>query len=141
MLCSFKANENLPQITCPSDFSRNTDAGLATASVSWPQPTATDEQGVAIVTCDFQYVANFPIGMNTVTCTATDNNNNQQTCSFVITVIGKRHQDGLKRDNIIMIRVDFQPANGIGVPVLDELELVSENNTQRAHVGLDNRVR
>ncbi|XP_038074659.1 mucin-3A-like isoform X2 [Patiria miniata] len=82
------SNDNtLPVISnCPSNIARATDTGLATASVTWTAPTATDDQGAVTLTSDISPGFAFPIGMTEVTYTAIDGNNNQVTCVFTVTV-------------------------------------------------------
>ena len=86
----FEGDGTAPEIRCFVDYARTNDPGLATASISWPVPEATDDQGVAGVTCDILSGFNFSIGVSTVTCTATDGTGNEQTCSFGVIVIGKQ---------------------------------------------------
>ena len=67
----------------------DTDTGKNTATVTWTEPTATDNDGVKAVTSDHKPNEKFPIGETTVTYTATDNSGNTASCSFKITVKGK----------------------------------------------------
>ncbi|HLG15598.1 MAG TPA: HYR domain-containing protein [Blastocatellia bacterium] len=77
-----------PTIMCPSDFMVNTDPGMCTASVSWmttatgcPPPTVSCSDGMNTITSPH----NFPVGMTTVTCTATSTSGSAM-CSFNVTV-------------------------------------------------------
>ena len=87
--CNFTVTVNdneLPVITCPTNITMNTDAGLCSAVVSFAA-TATDNcPGVTIA-----YSQNpgtvFPLGTTTVVATATDASMNTKTCSFTITVV------------------------------------------------------
>ena len=54
--------------------------------VTWTPPTATDNVGVASVTCDPTSGSVFPVGTTAVTCTATDLAGNTSTCTFNVTV-------------------------------------------------------
>ena len=82
-------NEN-PVITgCPSDINATTDAGNATARVSWSEPSATDNSGSQTLTPDFSSGSAFPIGNTTVTYTSTDASGNTDNCTFVVTVTGE----------------------------------------------------
>lgn len=57
------------------------------ASVAYPQPTAIDDDGQSVaVTCNPPAGA-FPLGVTTVTCTATDAAGNTASASFVVTVL------------------------------------------------------
>jgi hypothetical protein len=79
-----------PQITCPNDVTVNTDPGLCTASVPFipiatgsPAPTVTCTIGLTVITSPH----NFPVGISTVTCTASNGVPPDATCSFTVTVI------------------------------------------------------
>jgi hypothetical protein len=57
-------------------------------TVSWPAPTATDDQDSSVeVTCDPASGSSFPVGVTTVTCTATDHAGNASSASFTVTVV------------------------------------------------------
>ena len=75
-----------PSITCPADIVATTDLDSCNAVVMWSMPTATDNCGVASVSCDPMSGAIFPIGSSTVTCTAVDLSGNMETCEFMVTV-------------------------------------------------------
>ncbi len=74
-----------PVITCPTDITINTDAGLCTSTAAIGTATATDNCGAPAVTSDAP--ASFPIGNTTVTWTATDAAGNTATCTQVVTVV------------------------------------------------------
>ena len=76
---------------CPSDQSQtgNTDSGLATGTISWTAPTATDNSGTQTLTSTHNPGDSFPIGTTTVTYTATDAAGNSANCSFDVIVVGK----------------------------------------------------
>ena len=58
------------------------------ATVSWPSPTAYDlVDGVRPVTCVPPSGASFPIGVTTVTCSASDLSGNTASRTFTVTVI------------------------------------------------------
>ena len=76
---------------CPSDQSGNTDSGLATGTISWTAPTATDNSGTQTLTSTHNPGDSFPIGTTTVTYTATDAAGNSANCSFDVIVNGKSH--------------------------------------------------
>ncbi len=74
-----------PSITCPPSRTVSNDPGKATAVVTFT-PTSTDNcPGVSLVSSPVSGAA-FPIGTNTVTCTATDAAGNQSQCKFTVTV-------------------------------------------------------
>ena len=73
---------------CPGNQYVNTDSGIATATVSWTPPTATDNSGTQTLTPDYNPGDSFPIGNTTVTYTSTDAAGNTDTCTFVVVVTG-----------------------------------------------------
>ena len=72
-----------PVITCPEN-QRLVTSGPA--AVRYALPTATDNCANPAVNCVPASGAAFPLGVTTVTCTATDAANNRATCSFTVTL-------------------------------------------------------
>ena len=72
---------------CPNNQSVNTDRYKATALVHWVEPNAIDNSGSSNITCDPSSGSDF-IGETKVTCTARDESNNEDTCSFYVNVNG-----------------------------------------------------
>lgn len=72
----------------PSDITKTTDPGLATAVVTWTPPDVTDNTAVADTTSDHAPGGMFRIGLTTVTYTATDVYNNVEMASFTVTIVG-----------------------------------------------------
>jgi hypothetical protein len=70
----------------PADITQATDAGLCTAVVTWTEPTASDNCGIASFTADATSGDAFPTGATVVTYTATDVNGNVTTSSFTVTI-------------------------------------------------------
>ena len=70
----------------PADINQATDAGLCTAVVTWTEPTASDNCGIASFTADATSGDAFPTGATVVTYTATDVNGNVTTSSFTVTI-------------------------------------------------------
>ena len=75
-----------PTITCPSNLIVSTDAGLATAVVTYAGPTATDDGPSVSVASTPAAGSVFPLGVTTVISTATDAVGNTASCSFTVTV-------------------------------------------------------
>ena len=73
-----------------SNISQNTDVNSSTATVTWTQPTASDnaDEGVN-VTSSYNPGDTFPIGTTTVTYTATDPYGNSAYTSFDVVITGK----------------------------------------------------
>lgn len=72
---------------CPADIGpAPTDAGKPTAVVSWTPPTAGDNCSTPNVVPSHNPGDAFPIGITSVTYTATDGAGNIETCSFAVTI-------------------------------------------------------
>lgn len=90
--CSFTVtvtdNENPVIAGCPASISVSTDPGMCTATVSWTNPTATDNcAGVTLVqTAGPPSGSAFPTGITNIVYTATDAEGNSSTCSFNVAV-------------------------------------------------------
>ncbi|MEK6407428.1 MAG: FG-GAP-like repeat-containing protein [Acidobacteriota bacterium] len=87
--CTFTVTVNdtqAPEITCPANINRNTDAGLCSAVVSYAA-SASDNCSSASIACNPSSGAAFPKGTTTVNCTATDTAGNTAACSFTVTVV------------------------------------------------------
>ena len=75
-----------PQLTCPTNITANTDAGICTASsVVLGTPTATDNCGIASTTNNALSI--YPIGVTNVTWTVTDVHGLVSTCIQTVTVV------------------------------------------------------
>ncbi len=84
--CSFTVRVNdtqPPSITCPADIYLATAGTSATATYT---PTASDNCPGVTVACTPPSGSSFPVGSNTVTCTATDATGITATCSFRVIV-------------------------------------------------------
>jgi hypothetical protein len=91
--CLIPSDEEVPAIYCPAPIFTVTDASQPGAVVTWTV-TAQDNSGAEptiVCVADGGLVSGdeFPIGVTTVTCTATDAASNEASCSFTITVEGK----------------------------------------------------
>src|SRR6185436_1002019 len=82
-----------PVITCPPNLT------VVAANVNDPctvvnfTTTASDNCPGVVVVCNPPAGSCFPVGVTTVTCTATDTSGNTATCSFTITVFDVALQD------------------------------------------------
>jgi gliding motility-associated-like protein len=77
-----------PSFTCPADISIGTDPGLCTGTATWNPIIATDNCDPApVISCTFNSGDSFPIGLTTVTCTATDASGNMAVCLFNVVVV------------------------------------------------------
>jgi large repetitive protein len=94
--CSFKvtiierSNYNdvtAPLIYCPIDIYVKADCGEKCAKVSFDTPRATDDCGIASVTCDKKSGDCFPVGSTKVNCMATDLAGHMAKCYFNVIVM------------------------------------------------------
>jgi HYR domain/GEVED domain len=91
--CSFTVTVTNPCLTdttkpvianCPANIVKTT---ATTSSIAtWTLPTATDNCTLSSFVSTHNSGATFPIGVTTVTYTATDAKNNKSTCVFTVTV-------------------------------------------------------
>lgn len=106
--CSFTVtiNDNqLPTISCPSNMSVGTDAGVCTAVVTWTSPSISDNCSGASMsqTAGLASGATHPTGVTTNNFLVTDASGNSATCSFTVTV---------SDDDAPSITCPTTPANG-----------------------------
>jgi hypothetical protein len=79
-------DNQLPVMTCPSNITVNAASGQCSATVVITPPAATDNCGIASVISNHPS-SSYPVGVTTVTWTATDVNGNVKTCSHTVTVL------------------------------------------------------
>ncbi len=88
-VCSFDVtvvlDTNGPVVTCSTNISVEA-TGAAGESISYDSSAADSGSGLASVTCTPASGSVFAVGNTTVTCTAVDNVNNTNTCSFTVSV-------------------------------------------------------
>jgi hypothetical protein len=76
-----------PTIICPPNvITATVNPGDTAVAVSFATPSTTDNCGSVNVVCAPPSGAQFPRGVTTVTCTATDAASNQTSCTFTVTV-------------------------------------------------------
>ena len=86
-------DNELPELECPEDFQQSTADNSNSSTAYYPTVNVTDNSGDSLnATCDIVSGSNLNIGNNTISCSATDNSDNNGTCSFVIYIIGKLPQ-------------------------------------------------
>ena len=77
-----------PVIACINDVTTTTTAGSTGTTVTWTEPTATDNSGVVSLTGrTHQPGTFFNIGTTQVTYTFTDGSGNSATCTFNVNVV------------------------------------------------------
>jgi hypothetical protein len=70
----------------PSNIEATTDPGENFATLSWTEPTATDNDQVVLYTSNRPPGSQFGVGQTVVTYTASDAEQNESTASFIVTV-------------------------------------------------------
>ena len=97
--CTFTVTVNdtqPPTVTCPANVTAvtNQDCGAgAVCTVVNFTATASDNCPGVVVVCNPPSGSCFPVGITTVTCTATDASGNTATCSFTVTTFDTLLQD------------------------------------------------
>src|SRR5712692_5909035 len=88
--CSFTVPVNdtqNPSVTCPNNITFTTPGNNDPCGVvTYTTPTGSDNCAIQSVVCNPPSETCFPVGMTTVTCTATDTSNNTGQCTFKVTV-------------------------------------------------------
>jgi subtilisin-like proprotein convertase family protein len=105
--CSFTvtvADTQPPTLgTCPTGIGGAPAApGATCVNVTFSTPTASDNCPGVSISCNPPSGTCFPLGITTVTCTATDAAGNTASCSFPVTVFNVRLQDDSKPANVIL---------------------------------------
>ena len=72
---------------CPGDLVVSTGTASCDAMVNWTPPKASDNCGIASFSSTHDPGDTFPLGMTTVTYTATDKNGNAAKCTFQVEVV------------------------------------------------------
>jgi hypothetical protein len=94
--CSFTVtvqDTQPPSITCPPNMTVTGTPGGSSVVVTYPPPTVSDNCPGVTASCSPPSGSSFPIGITTVTCTATDASGNTASCSFVVTTFDVCIQD------------------------------------------------
>jgi lysophospholipase L1-like esterase len=79
-----------PQAVCPAPVTRSSPSGQPLA-VTYPPATVIAGLPPTTISCAPASGSVLPVGVTTVTCTATDHVNRTGSCTFSVTVIGPPH--------------------------------------------------
>jgi hypothetical protein len=90
-----------PIITCPSNIALSIPYGQSSSQVNYPLPSVTDDRAGATVSCIPAPGSQFPRGVTTVSCVATDTSNNQASCSFSVAIYDVSIQDNVSGDTLL----------------------------------------
>jgi hypothetical protein len=86
------------------------------APITYPV-SASDESGPVTIDCTPPDGSTFPVGVNTVSCTATDGDGNETTKEFTVTVLGIIPTPGTPLPEIVSFTGDVpNDPDGVGVP-------------------------
>ena len=110
---SFILDDEPPSLgSCPSNVRTFISAGSSTVTVTYTPsvPTASDNSGAPSVVCTPSSGNMFGVGNWDVTCTATDDYGNSDSCSFRVTVIGKNTID-LSHAAAVFVRFPVYASN------------------------------
>lgn len=141
--CSFNiivsASDEAPKFqNCSSDLNFNNDPGKCGAIVTFPMPTASDENGsVQVVRTDNGPASGelFPVGSTNVKFSATDDQGNTSYCEFSITVTDN------ETPAISVCPNDksesFDPNTGFTIPNYTDLLQVSDNCTPSSDIIIE----
>ncbi|MCB0465213.1 MAG: HYR domain-containing protein, partial [Aequorivita sp.] len=99
-----------PDITCPDNVVVNNAAGTCGAAVSFTGFAMDDEDGniTSLIVATPASGSIFSIGVNTVTLSVTDSDDNTSTCQFTITVVDNDPPVAICQD----ITVELDPITG-----------------------------
>lgn len=123
--CSFTVTINdteAPKINCPANQTAIAQVSCPiqpTTPVSFPNPTVTDNCPGATVACSPPSGSPFPVGVTSVTCTATDTSGNTAQCTFTVTAFSFCLQDDSNAGSVVLINAltgDYSFCCG-GVPI------------------------
>ena len=79
-----------PQIfNCPSDVTAFISTGSPSTTITWTEPTATDNDAIASLVSNYETPASLSAGVYSVLYVAKDPSGNTAECAFQITIIGK----------------------------------------------------
>ena len=87
--CTVVGQDTIPPVasSCPQSITQTIRTGMPSVTVSWIEPTATDNSGMTpTVTQSHQPGDSFNIGTTAVTYTFTDVAGNQATCTFDVVI-------------------------------------------------------
>ena len=125
-----------PTIACPASQTADTDPGLCTAVVIFPDAIALDNCTVTVAqTGGLPSGSPFPVGVNTIEYTATDSSGNTAICTFTITVTDNELPVAVCQD--ITIQLD---ANGDATITAADIDGGSTDNCGIASIDASQTV-
>jgi len=115
-----------PQIVCPNNIVINTEPGMCSAFVFFGAASAYDNCDGFIPTVQTAGPpsgSNFPIGVTTITFTATDSSGNTSSCDFTITVVDNQAPVAVCQNITIQLGAD-----GLATITAEDLDGGSTDN-------------
>jgi hypothetical protein len=112
--------------------------------VNYPSPTASDNWPGVVALCTPPSASSFPLGVTTVSCTATDQSGNAASCRFTVTVFNGCLQDDGQATTVLLINTQTGDYRFCcqGLVVSGKGTIVKHGNTWTlSHTAADRRVR
>jgi hypothetical protein len=148
-ICTFTVTVNdtqPPTITCPADVTAVTAITCpltTTVVVNFPPPTASDNCPGVVTVCNPPSGTIFPVGVTTVTCTATDTAGNTANCMFSVSTFNACLQDDSDPTKVILINTstgDFRFCcggmvyTGVGTVYIQGCDVTLQSNASTLRV-------
>ena len=77
-----------PIIACINDITSTVATGVGGQTITWTEPTATDNSGIVTLASRSHAPGSFfPVGSTQVTYTYVDGAGNSASCSFTVTIV------------------------------------------------------
>ncbi|AFL79769.1 HYR domain-containing protein [Aequorivita sublithincola DSM 14238] len=124
-----------PMISCPADITVNNVTGTCGAAVSFVGLAMDAEDGdiSSLIVATPASGSTFPVGVNTVTLSVTDSDNNNSTCQFLITVIDNEAPVAICQN----ITVELDPITGMVTVAPSEVDNGSSDLCGAVSLSLD----
>ena len=118
-----------PEFSPVSNVVREATSSSGTI-VSYPLPTALDENQVVSTTCSPESGSQFPLGQTQVICTATDNSNNESQTTFAVSVVDTTAPsfDSIINIEVVAMQVSAMKPMGLNEESIDPKVLDDEKD-------------
>jgi len=128
-------DQEKPQITCPKDITTTTCDDPVV--ITYPPPVVSDNCPGVTFACVPPSSSAFPIGITTVTCTATDTSGNQNSCAFKVTVEQvKCHTICFRSPQYYLLNLNSLPGGEVLIGGVNSNVEVSTSNTDAIRLAL-----
>ena len=97
----FSVDTIAPAVSCINDVTQTVNSGVGGTTVTWVEPTATDNSGTASLSSRTATPGQFfAVGTTQVTYTFTDGSGNSASCTFNVIVIERKHNSNVPLYNL-----------------------------------------